>query len=97
MPDEFVTEFIGNNFLQSFDLLVTEFDHATGLQVDQMVVVSARHFLVAGAPMAEIVSRQNTGLFKQPHGPIDRGDADVWIDRSGSTVDLLDVGVIGGL
>src|SRR6516225_4797431 len=97
MPDEFVAELTGNNFLQSFDLLVTEFDYPTGLQVDQMVVVSTWHFLVTGAPIAEIVSCQNAGLFKQPHGPIHSGDADVWIDRSGSTIDLLDVRMVCGL
>src|SRR5271169_6865734 len=97
MADEFVAELIGYDFLQSFDLLVAEFDHPTGLQVDQMVVVSARHFLVAGAPVAEIVSSQNTGLFKQPHSPIHRSDTDARIDGRGSTVDLLDVGVIDGL
>src|SRR5271163_3160114 len=94
MANEFVAEFIGNDFLQSFDLFVAEFDHPARLQVDQMVVVSARHFLVAGAPIAEIVSSQNTRLFKQPHSPIHRSDTDVRIDRGGSTVDLLDVGVI---
>src|SRR5215472_436761 len=96
MPDEFVAELIGNDLLQSFDLLVAEFYHSTGLQVDQMVMVSTRHFLVAGAPITEIVSCQNTGLFKQPHCPIYCGDADVRIDRGGSTVNLLDVRVIGG-
>src|SRR5271166_6209081 len=53
--------------------------------------------LVAGAPVAEIVSSQNTGLFKQPHSPIHRSDTDARIDGRGSTVDLLDVGVIDGL
>src|SRR6516164_937009 len=97
MADKFVAELIGNDLLQSFDLFVAEFDHPTGLQVDQMVVVSARHFLVAGAPIAEIVSSQNTRLFKQPHSPIHCSDTDARIDRGGSTVDLLDVGVIDRL
>ena len=96
MADEFVAELIGNDFLQSFDLFVAEFDHPAGLQVDQMVVVSTRHFLVAGAPIAEIVSSQNTRLFKQPHGPIHRSDTNARINRGGSTVDPLDVGVIDG-
>ncbi len=34
MANEFVAELIGNDFLQSFDLLVAELDNPTGLQVD---------------------------------------------------------------
>src|SRR6516165_7052399 len=97
MADEFVAELISDDFLQSFDLFVAEFDHPAGVQVDQMVVVSARHFLVAGAPIAEIVSSQNTRLFKQPHSSIHRSDTNARIDRGGSTVDPLDVGVIDRL
>src|SRR5271165_3665052 len=97
MADKFVAELMGNDFLQAFDLLVAEFDHSTGLQVDQMVMMSTRHFLVTRAPVAEIVSCQNARLFKQSHSPIHRSDADARIDCGGAPVDLLDVGVIGGL
>src|SRR3974377_360913 len=64
MPDEFVTQLIGNDFLQPFDLLVPEFDHPTGLQVDQMIMVGGRHFLVSRAPIAEIMPRQNARFLK---------------------------------
>ena len=95
MADEFVAELIGDYSLQSFDLFVAEFDHPTGLQVDQMVVVSARHFFVARASIAEVVAREDAGLFKQPHGAIDRSDANTRIDRGRSPIHLLDVRVIG--
>ncbi len=59
MTDEIVAELIGDRFLKLFDLLVAELDHPTGLQVDQMIVVCARHFFVARAAFAEIVPGQD--------------------------------------
>src|SRR5579875_85023 len=95
VADKDIAELIGHRFLQFFDLLVAEFDHLAGLQVDQMVVMSARHLLVARAAVAEIVTRQDARLFKQAHGAVDGGDADARIDRGGAAVDLFDIGMVG--
>ena len=95
MVDEIVAELVGDGALQLFDLLVAELDHAAGLQVDQMVVMVARHLLVARAAVAEIMARENVRLLEQPHGAIDGGDADLRIDRGGAPVNLLDIRMIG--
>ena len=88
---------VGDESLQLLDLLVAEFDDPAALQIDQVIVVVARHFLVARAAISEIVTSEDVGLFKQPHGAIDRGDADPRIDRGGAAVDLLDIGMVGGI
>src|SRR5262249_48026482 len=97
VPDQFVAEFIGDQLLQPLDLLIAKLDHTTRLQVNQMVMVGARHLLITGAAFSEVVPRQNVGLFEQPHGAIYRSDADARIDRGGAPVDLFDIGMIGGL
>jgi len=94
MTDELVTELIGDGLLQLFDLVVVKFDYPARLQIDQVVVVGARHFLVARTAIAKIVPRQDIGLLEQPHGAIDGGDADVRVDRGGSPIDLLDIRVV---
>jgi hypothetical protein len=92
VPDEVVAEFAGDDLLQLLDLLVAEFDDPTALQIDQVIMMGARHFFIARAAVSEIVTGENVGLFKQPDGTIDRGDADPRIDRGGAPVDLLDIG-----
>src|SRR6267142_2487017 len=67
VPDQFITEFIGNRPLQPFDLLIAELDHTTGLQVNEMIVMGARHFFITRATIAEIVSCKDVGLFEQPN------------------------------
>src|SRR5919197_1984934 len=96
MPDQIITELIGNHPLKPFDLLVTELDHTTGLQVNQMVMVRTRHFLVTRTAVAKIMPREDIGLLEQPHGAVHRGNADAWVDRSRSPIDLLDIGMIHG-
>src|SRR5260221_6332685 len=95
VPDQLIAELVGDDLLQLLDLLVAEFDDPAALQVDQVIVMVARHLLIARAAVSEIVARENIGLFKQPHGPIDRGDADPRVDRGGPAVDLLDIGMVG--
>ena len=53
MIDELEAELLGHPALQLLDLLVAEFDHVPGLQMDQMVVMGLGRLLVAGAPVAE--------------------------------------------
>src|SRR5579863_6851030 len=95
MPDQFVAELAGDEFLQLLDLLVAELDDPAALQIDQVVMMGTGHFLVARAAVAEIVPREDVGLFEQSHGAIDGGDADVRVDRGGAPVDLLDIGMVG--
>src|SRR6516165_8285397 len=64
MPDQFITEFIGNHPLQPLNLLIAELDHTTGLQVNQMVMMGTRHFFIARTPIAKIVPSENAGLFE---------------------------------
>src|ERR1700730_18188020 len=97
VPDQLVAEFIGDQSLQFLNVLVAELDHTTGLKVNQMVVVSARHFLIAGATISKIVPGENAGLFEQTNRAIDCCDADVRVDRSRPSVDPLDIWMIGRL
>ena len=64
MTNEFVAKLISDDFLKSFDLFVAEFDDPSGLQVNQMIMVRAWHFLVSRAAITEIMPRQDTRLFK---------------------------------
>ena len=57
MADEFVAELSATISLQLFDFLVAEFDHPTGLQVDQMVVVVRSAF-----PRSGSARRRNRGV-----------------------------------
>src|SRR5271169_451878 len=97
MSDQFVAKFFGDDLLQTFDILVPKLDHATRLQVDEMVVMRARHFLVAGSAIAEIVPRNDVRLLEQPYRPVNRGDADVRINGGRSSVYLFDIRMIGRL
>src|ERR1700730_4148264 len=81
--------------LQFLDLLVAELDDAAGLQVDEVVVMVGRHLLVARAPVAEIMARQDVRLLEQAHRAVHRGNADLGIDLVGAAVDGLDIGMIG--
>src|SRR5947207_2195832 len=49
VPDQFVAELVGDDLLQLLDLFVAEFDDAAALQIDQVVVVVARHLFIARA------------------------------------------------
>src|SRR5438552_6516021 len=95
MPDQLVAELVGDVLLQFLDLLVAELDDPAALQIDQVIVMRAGHFLVARASVAEIVPRQDVGLLEQPHRTIHRGDADARVDLGSAPIDLLDIGVIG--
>src|SRR3954449_12960478 len=76
MSDQLIAKFIGDDLLQTFDILVAKFDHATRVQVYEMIVMRARHFLVAGPAIAEIMPGNDARLFEQPHRPVNRGNAD---------------------
>jgi hypothetical protein len=79
-------QFFRHPALQLFDILIAEFDHAAGLNIDQMVVMAFRRFFVAGAAIAEIMAFQDAGVFEQFDGAIDGGDGDMGVDRGGPAV-----------
>src|SRR5262249_40438958 len=62
---QLVAELLGDLALQLLDRLVLELDDAAGLQVDEMVVVVARHLLVARAAIAEIMPGQDVRLLEE--------------------------------
>src|SRR5579862_197411 len=95
VADQVVAQLVGDDLLQLLDLLVAELDNPAALQIDQVIVMIARHFFIARAAVAEIVAGENIGLLEQPHRAVDRGDADPRVDHGGAAVDLLDIRVVG--
>ena len=91
---QFEAQFFGHAALQLFDILVAEFDHAAGLDIDQMVVMVFRRFFIAGAAIAEIMALQDAGILEQLDGAIDRGDGDMRIDRGGAAIEFLGIGMV---
>jgi hypothetical protein len=59
-----------------------------------MVVVVGRHLLVARAPVAEIMARQDARLLEQADGAIDGGNADMRIDFDGTRATMRRCSVI---
>src|SRR4029450_775317 len=97
VADQAETELARHALLQLFDLLVGELDNLSGLDVDEMVVMTKPRRLVAGAPIAEVVTLEDARAFEQPHGPVDRGQCDARIARGGAAGRLLDNRVEVGL
>src|SRR5579871_6540277 len=95
--DEAKSQLLGDQPLQLLDRLVLEFDHAAGLKIDQVVVMVARHLLVARPAIAEIVPGQDVRFLEQPNGAVDGGDADARVDLGGTPVHGLDVGMVRGV
>ena len=54
-----------NRFLQLLDIFIGEFDDFTRLDIDQMIVMIVRNFLIPGTPITEIMAREDGRLFKQ--------------------------------
>src|SRR5690606_23874177 len=59
MINQVEAEFLGDLVLQFLDLIAGELDHLPGLNIDQMIVMLIRYFLVAGAAVAKIVALEN--------------------------------------
>src|SRR5580704_1173665 len=94
MPDQIVTKLLGDEMLKLFYFIIAKLDHAAALKIDKVVVMRARHLLIARAPITKIVPRQYVSFFEQPHGAIDGGDADMRVDLSGPAIDLFDIRMI---
>lgn len=65
VPDQLETEVARNSLLQPLDLLVAELDHLAALDVDEMVMMISRCFLVPHAARAEIMTRKNAFALEQ--------------------------------
>ena len=96
MVDEAEAELERDFFLQLLDFFRVELDNRPGLHIDQVVMVLFGHFLVACAAIAEGMRLNDTGVFEQLDGPVDRRERDRAIERVGAPVQLLGVRVIFG-
>src|SRR4051794_14045616 len=74
---QLVTELRGDFSLQFLDLFRCEFDDGAVTQVDQMIVMTVAHRLIARAAFAKIVTLDDSGILEQLHRPIDRRDRDL--------------------
>ena len=94
MIDEAKAELFGDALLERFQLIVDELDHVAGLHVDQMVVMGFRRRFVAGSAVSELMALENASFLEQAHGPVDRRNGDVRINRRGPRVQRLDIRMI---
>src|SRR5579864_8421926 len=94
MVDEAEAEPLGDALLKRLKLVIDEFDHLSGLDIDQMVVVTFRDGLVTRAAVPELMAFEDSGLFEQPDGTINRCDRDVRVDRRSPGVERLDIGMV---
>ena len=97
MPLEIIAKLGGDLFLQGFDLGVDKFDHITGLDIDQMIVVFPRRVFIAGTAIAEFQTLQNTGFLEQLDRTIDRCQRYAAVDRTGPRIKFFDIGVIAAV
>src|SRR5690606_13438742 len=94
MINQFEAEFLGDLVLQFLDLIAGELDHLPGLNIDQMIVMLIRYFLVAGAAVTKIVALENTVFFQHADGAVNRRDADRVIQLRCPFVDKFHIRVI---
>src|SRR5215468_9056442 len=96
VADEAETQIARHPLLQALDLLVAELDHLTAFDIDQMVVVAARRFLVATAASPEVVSLQETIGREELDGAVDGRQRDAGIHAARPSMNLFHVGMIPG-
>src|SRR5690606_3416159 len=94
MVDEAIAELLGDLFLERLEFGIDEFEHLAALDVDQVIVMGLGRRVVAGAAIAEIVTIEDARFLEQPDGAVHRGDRDLRVDRGGTGVQRLDVGMI---
>src|SRR5476651_2256900 len=97
MIDELEAQLFGDPALKPFDVLVAEFDDASGLDIDQVIVVRLRSLFVTRAAVAKIMALQNAGILEQLYRSINCGDGDVRIDGRRAPVELFSIRMVGGL
>src|SRR5579862_739070 len=71
VADQPIAEVGGDPPLQILDDLVLELDDPAALDIDQVVVMLRQSFLVARAPVAEIVPVEDVRLLEESHRPVD--------------------------
>ena len=84
----------GDPLLQRFDFGVNELEDFAGVEVDQMVMMVALGILVARASVPEFVLLQDSRLFEELDGPVDRGQRDSRVDGAGPGIELFDVRMV---
>src|SRR5258705_12525202 len=94
MVDETEAESLGDAFLQLLEIVVDEFDHPAGFDVDQMVVVGFGRGFIARAAIAEFLALENASFLEQPHRAVAGSDRDVGIDRRRELVQHFDLGMV---
>jgi len=95
--DQLVTQLFSNETLEFLDLVIMKFNHATGLHIDQVVMMLVRYFFVARTAIPKVMSLKDPGLFEKTNGSVNRRNADVRIDRRCSTMQFFCIGMILGL
>jgi hypothetical protein len=95
--DEPIAKTLGNLALESFHLGVNKFYNPSGFNIDQMIVMRLRHGFITGSPIAEIMTIQNTSLFKQADCAIDCGNRNLGINGRSAAVQQFDIGMIGAV
>ncbi len=95
--DEVETQARGDLLHELLLLGVLELDDVAAIDVDQVVMPAVLGRFVARAAAAEIAAFENAPLLEQAHGAIDRGDGDARVQGGGAAVELLDIGVVGGV
>src|SRR6185503_12466623 len=71
VPYQIETQLPRDALLDALDILVLELDHATGFDVDQMIVVATGGLFVAPAASTEVVTFENALGSKQLERAID--------------------------
>ena len=96
MADQAIAELRRNTLLQAFDLLIGELDDATGLDVDQMVVMIVLGFFITRPAVAKIATLQDARFLEQAHGAVGGGKRDAGIDLRCATVQQFDIRMVLG-
>lgn len=94
MIDEAETELLRDLALQGFQLLIDEFNHPAGFDIDQVIVMTVVRSFIARAAIAEIMALQDARFLEQAHGPVNRGDRDSSVDCRSARMQRLDIGMI---
>jgi hypothetical protein len=93
--DQFVPKAFRHLSLQGFNLIIIEFDDFSGAKIDQMIVVFLVCQFIAGPPIAKIVTFKNARFIEQPHGPVNRCNADAGIFLRRPPVQFFHIRMIG--
>jgi len=94
MADEVITEFPCDQRLKPLDLLGAELDHAAGVDVDQVVVVALRGWLVPRPPVQELMALDDAEFLEPLHRPVDRRKRDTVVLPGNAAVQFGDIRMV---